>query len=352
MAKKFAPMKHWRFSKANRIPLYKQLEHAMVRDIRHGHYRVGDLLPSISEMDAELSLGRVTIVNAFRELVKDGYAVACHGRGHFVSESGDKVLVGMVLPIHAYYFLQVYVNLVSGVQAEAERQRHRIVFQSSDEDPDRFTRAIDDLVLNMGCRWIIAVPPMQPRTGEVSMEAIRHLRRRRRKMDGLVIVDREAPADFAQIRQNRTKGELMLLDHACANGARHLAFLDGEVYGKNRKRDLAKAATERKADITFLPAENPEANLAKIRREGYDAVLCGSDIHARRLLNLAGENPGFKVAGYDATPIATAFHPRITTVNPDLMAMGRLAFEMLASKQTATPAVHYVDPILVPGETL
>jgi len=352
MAKKFEPMKHWRFSKAERMPLYKQLEHAMIRDIRHGHYRVGDLLPSISEMDAELSLGRVTIVNAFRELVKDGYAIACHGRGHFVSESGDKVLVGLVLPIHAYYFLQVYVNLVSGVQAEAERLRHRIVFQSSDEDPDRFMRAIDDLVLNMGCRWVIAVPPMQPRTGEVSMEAIRHLRRRRRRMDGLVIVDREAPADFAQIRQDRAQGERMLLEHAGAAGARRIAFLDGEVYGKDRAKRLAKAAAGLNAEIDFIAAENADANLAAIREGGYDAVLCGSDIHARRLLNLAGENPGFKVAGYDATPIATAFPPRITTVNPNLMAMGRLAFEMLAGNKTATPSVQLVDPILVPGETL
>jgi DNA-binding LacI/PurR family transcriptional regulator len=345
-------MKHWRFSKAERIPLYKQLEHAMIRDIRHGFYRKGDLLPSISEMDAELSLGRVTIVNAFCELVKDGYAIASHGRGHYVSERGDKVLVGLVLPVHSYYFLQMYAPLISGLQVAADRHCHRVVFRSSDEDPERFIQAVDELVLSVGCRWLAVVPPMQSRTGAVSKEAIRHLRRRRRKVDSLLVLDRDASAEFPQVRQDRAHGEGMLLERACAGGARKLAFLDGDAYASGRADRLVKAAARHQASIEFLVTENPESNLARIQAGGYDAVLCGNDVHARRLLNLTGGKPGFRVAGYDATAIATGFSPQITTVNSGLMEMGTMAFGLLSGQIRADSPILQVAPTLVPGETL
>lgn len=348
-------MKHWILKKGSKLPLYRQLALALMQDIRRGIYQAGDSLPSISELDAKLKLGRVTIVNSFRELVRTGHAVAQHGRGHFVAELGNRMQIGIILPTDQPDELPRHATLVTAIQAEAESRQQRVLLRMPSHDPDQFAAAADDLIIGERCRQLVVILPLQARTGRVSMTCLRHLLRRRRKLERLVIVDRETPAKkspFPQICPDRAQGEELLLERARVTGARRVVFLNEEEDPVRNPERLTQLATQGGLSVAFLVATNALADLAQIREGGYDAVLCGNDLMARRLTLLLTDQAEFRLAGYGASPMATAMSPRLTTVDPDLTTMGRMAYAALIQPGPFEPTLRLVAPTLVPGETL
>ena len=190
-------------------PLYKQIAHRIIADIRKGKIPAGGILPSISDLKKQFPAGRVTIVNALKKLVKDGFAVARHGKGFFGTSMGEKNLIGLVLPMHSPSYIQIYSGLIAGIDNAAKKAGHRILIMSSDEDTDRFNDVVDEMIISRGVRWIIAVPPMNGKESNLKFL-------RRKKADGisLAFVDRRFPEDFLQFRQDRIHGLSLLIDRA------------------------------------------------------------------------------------------------------------------------------------------
>ena len=71
------------------VPIYRQV----VDQIRHaaasGRINVGESLPSVRALAAELVVNPNTIAKAYAVLVRDGVLVSHQGRGYFVSERRD-----------------------------------------------------------------------------------------------------------------------------------------------------------------------------------------------------------------------------------------------------------------------
>jgi GntR family transcriptional regulator len=67
-------------------PIYIKLKDALVRDIAQQIYQPGDMLPSETELIKSWSVSRITVRNAIKELVREGFAYTLHGRGTFVAE--------------------------------------------------------------------------------------------------------------------------------------------------------------------------------------------------------------------------------------------------------------------------
>ena len=67
-------------------PVYLQLKQALAQDISDGKVQPGDLLPSEAELMKAWSVSQITVRNAIKELVRDGFAYTLHGKGTFVAE--------------------------------------------------------------------------------------------------------------------------------------------------------------------------------------------------------------------------------------------------------------------------
>ena len=68
------------------IPLYRQLEDSIRRDIERGTYGVGELLPSESEICARYDLSRSVVRQTLQNLAQAGIVRTERGRGSFVAE--------------------------------------------------------------------------------------------------------------------------------------------------------------------------------------------------------------------------------------------------------------------------
>jgi GntR family transcriptional regulator len=74
------------------VPLYHQIQHLIRHRIGTGEYSPGHQIPSENELCQELSVSRVTLREALRELVRDGMLMKVQGKGTFVVHNPPKRL--------------------------------------------------------------------------------------------------------------------------------------------------------------------------------------------------------------------------------------------------------------------
>jgi GntR family transcriptional regulator len=74
------------------VPLYQQIQHLIRHRISKGEYTPGSQIPSESELCRELSVSRVTLREALRDLVRDDMLVKIQGKGTFVASDPPRGL--------------------------------------------------------------------------------------------------------------------------------------------------------------------------------------------------------------------------------------------------------------------
>ena len=67
-------------------PLFRQIVDQVRSAVVHGRLKVGDPLPSVRGLAAELVLNHNTVAKAYAQLVREGVIESQQGRGYFVVE--------------------------------------------------------------------------------------------------------------------------------------------------------------------------------------------------------------------------------------------------------------------------
>lgn len=350
-------MRRFRADIKSSVPLYAQLEQFLITGIRNGIYKPEEPLPSITEIEDQVTLGRVTIVRTMQELVKDGYAVGIHGKGYYVTQRGAKPLIGIVAPFNSVY-MQIYVHLAAGVKNAADKLNNEVIIKSSEEDPRIFMQAVEEFVNYRGCRWLVVVPPMDCE-GKVNKEALNRLKRLKGLKDiRYAVIDRNVSGSIFQVRQDRFEGNMLLIKRALSKGCRKILILDRimdkiNLGGPKLFESLVKAARELDPTIKleYSCPSSLEGDLKHILNEKYGAVLA-DDLYARKIVNLTGAARPFHIGGYNGMAAATSISPRITTVNSNLAEAGQIAVDYLFNSKCGRGNTVNVRPYLVEGETL
>ncbi|MEH2511047.1 GntR family transcriptional regulator [Nitrobacteraceae bacterium AZCC 1564] len=69
----------------SRVPLYLQVASVMRQRIESGHWKEGDKISTIEELEAEFNVARITVRQALDLLREDGLVESIRGKGTFVS---------------------------------------------------------------------------------------------------------------------------------------------------------------------------------------------------------------------------------------------------------------------------
>ncbi len=67
------------------IPLYFQLKQLILSEIKNGHYKSGDVIPTENEISDAFQISRTTVRQAVTELVQEGWLYRVKSKGTFVS---------------------------------------------------------------------------------------------------------------------------------------------------------------------------------------------------------------------------------------------------------------------------
>jgi GntR family transcriptional regulator len=70
------------------VPLYEQIAARLRVAVAADELKAGDLLPSVRQLAASLRVNPATVVQAYRDLEREGFVEMRHGAGTFVQQVG------------------------------------------------------------------------------------------------------------------------------------------------------------------------------------------------------------------------------------------------------------------------
>ena len=70
------------------IPLYEQIAARLRVAVASDELKAGELLPSVRQLASTLRVNPATVVQAYRDLERDGFVEMRHGAGTFVQQVG------------------------------------------------------------------------------------------------------------------------------------------------------------------------------------------------------------------------------------------------------------------------
>ncbi|MCL2864730.1 MAG: GntR family transcriptional regulator [Lachnospiraceae bacterium] len=76
---------HNKLNKSIPVPLYFQLKELIMKEIKGGTYKSGDLIPTENELSESFEISRTTVRQAITELVQEGWLYRIKSKGTFVS---------------------------------------------------------------------------------------------------------------------------------------------------------------------------------------------------------------------------------------------------------------------------
>jgi GntR family transcriptional regulator len=77
----------FRLELASGVPTYLQLVHQVEHALRLGYLKLGDQLPKVRDVVAQLAINPNTVLKAYKELETKGLAVGRPGQGTFIIEA-------------------------------------------------------------------------------------------------------------------------------------------------------------------------------------------------------------------------------------------------------------------------
>jgi GntR family transcriptional regulator len=72
------------------VPLYDQIATRIRIAIAAGEYAEGDALPSVRQLAAQLRVNPATVVQAYRDLEREGFVAMRHGAGTYVQPVAEE----------------------------------------------------------------------------------------------------------------------------------------------------------------------------------------------------------------------------------------------------------------------
>lgn len=267
--------------------------------------------------------GRVLEAAAFL-----GYRMNSLARGLRLSRT---MAVGMVIPDIANPF---FPPVVRGAEDELARAGRTLIVMNTDDDPDRETAAIEQLVERQVDAVILATSHL---AGQVPASAGR---------TPCVLVNRESGSRVTpSVVPDDRRGVRLAVRHLAGLGHRRILHVAGPQEtstGLVRRREFESACAALKVggDVRQAAAFTQEAGLAVARaalaEEPPTAILAANDLMAIGCLRAAVEAGvrvprDLSVVGYDDMAMADLLHPPLTTVRVPQYRMGLEAARLIVA---------------------
>jgi len=345
---------------------HKEVLESILGGIASGRLRVGDRLPTETELSKTFSASRTTVAKALRELKDRGLLHGHRGGGTRIARK-DGTQLALFAPFATagpnlgYTGGQIYTHLSSLASKRADNLSLQIADMAHGDQLDQLLAAVDEM-LAKGISGVFYYPLELPQ--EIAHYNQVVVDKMRAAGLAVVLVDRDIVtfprrSDLALITYDNRRGGYLLGDHLIRRGCKRIVFIgipfassavsdrmrgycDAlEDHGMHPDRSLIKLATIE--DLT-------EDFCRKLMSEcSPDAIICKMDHYAamvgRHLVQM-GLRIGQDVmlAGFDDQPIAELLPVPLTTIRFPVEPFAKICYEQL-TKQMESPSV--ADPGLI-----
>ena len=84
---------HILISNSSKEPIYNQIKDQIKGLVLSGELKEGDVLPSMRQLAKDLHVSVITTKRAYEELEKEGFIFSVVGKGSFVSEQNNEMIL-------------------------------------------------------------------------------------------------------------------------------------------------------------------------------------------------------------------------------------------------------------------
>ncbi|MGG0668740.1 GntR family transcriptional regulator [Sporosarcina koreensis] len=84
---------HILISNSSKEPIYNQIKDQIKQLVLSGELKEGDVLPSMRQLAKDLHISVITTKRAYEELEKEGFIFSVIGKGSFVSEQNNEMIL-------------------------------------------------------------------------------------------------------------------------------------------------------------------------------------------------------------------------------------------------------------------
>jgi GntR family transcriptional regulator len=88
-------MNEFRIDEQSGIPVWIQVRRRLVYVIVSGKYQPGEQLPTVRELAVQLDINYNTVNKVYQDLERDGYIITKRGRGTFVADGSEHMLLAL-----------------------------------------------------------------------------------------------------------------------------------------------------------------------------------------------------------------------------------------------------------------
>ena len=74
-------------------PIYEQIADRIKAMVMEGKLKAGEMLPSVRTMAKELKISDLTVKKAYDFLEEEGFVVTVHGKGSFIAEHNQNLMM-------------------------------------------------------------------------------------------------------------------------------------------------------------------------------------------------------------------------------------------------------------------
>lgn len=345
------------------VPLYHQLERALLELIVDNGLAPDARFPSESELSARFGVTRPTVRQALERLVRVGVLRRERGRGTYVAavpelRSSD-LTVKVIMPSLSDL---IHLRVLAGIVDEAHRQGVQVILAHSDGKRAAQERELDRAV---GLSGVVLWPVNESARSQA-------LARLNAAGTPVVLMDRYLDARADHVVVDDEHGAVAVTDHLVGLGHKRIAFIHGEPMRLSSVRlrfqgyRASLAANGLTLDESLTVKIGDGASVAEAMDHLYaladppTAAFCVNDLLAVNVFTeLRGRGIAvpdqFSIAGFDALEVLPSAGT-LTSVRRATEEMGRRSLQLLLERIrqpgfTDGPRHVMLPTALVTGDT-
>lgn len=333
------------------VPLHRSIYEQLLREIQSGVYSPGDRLPSEARLCERFSASRITVARAIQGLQRDQLVRRRPGSGTFVqapSTTTEALRFGLLIP--ELGTTEIFEPICQGMMQSPLAKSHSLTWghvATSGSDREAATEALCQQFIAQRVAGVFFSPlEYTPNRDAVNERIVQRLGRAGITM---VLLDRcykrfpeRSHLDLVGIDNHRAGAHLTA--HLIRSGARRPVFaaransastIDARSAGYYTA--LRSSGLPYVGALDFAAAEDPEAMERLLDREQPDAIICGNDLTAARVMRMLGTlgrsiPEEVRVAGFDDVSYATFLPVPLTTIHQNCAEIGAVAMSAMLAR--------------------
>jgi len=332
----------------------KEISSQLVKDIMAGVYSKTGRLPSEAMLSESFGVSRMTLRGALDELRRQGLIEKRNGTGSFLTKRAFRRsgIIGLVIP--DYDSFGFFAEIRREIERHASRLNYRVsLAQTLERRRDAVVRDIRRKVRTLAAKraeGVIFRPFVPEEMSDANKEIVdifRHVE------VPVVLIDSDIArpperSDCDLVAVDNVGAGRQIADHLHERGYRRVAFLmenrnpftnanwSNRLFGLAGELALA-GCEESVRQLDFSPTDERAVGALMRGRRRPDAIVCGNDESAARLLATLGRL-GFSVpedvalVGFDDIPLARSTTPPLTTISQPVRKLAATAFKALLAR--------------------